>query len=127
MLIGFTDKTSKIIPRIFCRKFRHCAIILNNKEKRIMNKNYIMLQFIRPNKIELIRLSARDLKILESHGWVFLKEKGRRKKAEGKSTFSFFLFTSSFTCVSFAKKILGIRNPFIQTPDQLYAYFVCSV
>lgn len=66
MLIGFTHKTSKIFPKIFCRRFRHCAIIMWNAKCGMLD--YTMHQFVRPGKIELINLSARDLKILENHG-----------------------------------------------------------
>ena len=111
MLIGFTHKTSKILPRLFCRRFRHCAVVIRNKEKGIRNK-YVMYQAGK-GPIELIHLNKRDLKILEQHGWIFVEIK------RNLIPFSLFLFPY-LTCVGFAKRALGIRNPFIWTPDQLY-------
>ncbi|MCL1891830.1 MAG: hypothetical protein FWF97_00840 [Alphaproteobacteria bacterium] len=90
IIIGFTHKTSKILPKIFCRNFRHCAVITENpsrqlvaftrirtdakrranKEKRTKNK-YIMIQ-VGFGAIKFIPLQKRDLKILEQHGWMFV-------------------------------------------------------
>jgi|GEM_PF-676934 len=108
MIIGFTHKTKKILPRIFCRKFRHCAVILK------YNNNYLMLQFISKNKIHLILLKKRDIMILKRNEWVFTNIFINCSSAIN--------YISSFTCVSFAKRILGIHAPFIWTPYQLYKY-----
>lgn len=114
MLIGFTPKTSKVIPRIFCRRFRHCAIVISNEKLEI--SNWVMYQFIRKNKIEKIYLSSRDLKILELHGWVFIKVKSYAIPN------SSLLIANSWTCVNFAKRALGIKKSFIITPGQLYRH-----
>jgi hypothetical protein len=129
MYIGFTHKTSKILPRIFCRRFRHCACLtpLGGKcRRKPTSGGYIMIHFVRPGKIEMIPLSARDIKILEQHGWVFFNYEVRSMKYEIKPQddihISYFLLHNSITCVALAKKILCIRNPFIQTPYALYKW-----
>lgn len=107
MLIGFTHNTGKILPRIFCRKFRHCAIILEQKD---IKYKYIMLQ-VGFGRVNFIPLQKRDLKILEQNGWVFLQQKCYLNN-----------YKLSPTCVSFAKRALGIRAPFVLTPYQLFKY-----
>ena len=111
IIIGFTHKTSKIIPRILCRHFRHCAVIVSQKVE-VRRQKYIMIQtgFFTH---KLIILQKRDLKILEQYGWVFIKLS---------KTSAFCPLPSALTCVSFAKRMLGIRAPFMLTPDQLYRY-----
>ena len=64
------------------------------------------------NQINKIYLKKRDLKILANHGWLFLKTKKNERV--------FSLRVRPITCVSFAKNVLGIKNPFILTPDQLF-------
>jgi hypothetical protein len=101
MIVGFTHKTSKILPRIFCRNFRHCAIILKYGDK------YLMLR----SSTKFIPLKKRDIMILKQHGWVF---------AETLTKSPVPAYKPSITCVSFVKHTLGIRAPFVWTPDQLY-------
>ncbi len=64
--------------------------------------------------IKQIPLSARDLKILEQHGWVFIDYTTLSPYCLGPA------LSRHYTCVGFAKHILEIRDPFIITPDQLY-------
>jgi len=120
MIIGFTHKTGKILPRILCRNFRHCAVVLNEKRKMKNEKCFIFMNKTK-NGIHIMKLSKRDLKILEKNGWVFIKTNLKS------NNFSFFTFHFSFiTCVGFAKRALGIRRPFILTPDQLYKYLTSN-
>ena len=107
--IGFSKRTHKIYAHILCRKFRHCAPIL------IKNNRYIMYQFINRNKVSLIYLQKRDLNILKTYGWKFIKYNGKTDPQHA-------LTTKSITCVQFTKKLCGIRKIFIQTPDELYRY-----
>ena len=144
MIIGFIHKTSKILPRIFCQKFRHCAIILEHNKHR-----YIMVQ-IRLGNVQLIPLKKRDLKILTQHGWVFIPLDKGGKSFNEPSKFSdleglfdsmqiltnnppIFIYSlrslikipplsRGMTCVSFAKRTLNINAPFVWTPYQLYKY-----
>ncbi len=106
IIIGFTYKTSKIIPRLFCHRFRHCAVIIKK------NKKYIMFQ-VGSGKINLISLKFRDLKILEQYGWIFLTKDVLQLKQNLK-------LYQKCTCVKFAKKIIGIKNPLVFTPYGLY-------
>ncbi|MBQ2017775.1 MAG: hypothetical protein II208_04615 [Alphaproteobacteria bacterium] len=107
IIIGFTNKTSKILPRIFCRKFRHAAIILPDGDR------FVMYQFVRRRQIVLIQLKARDIKILIQHGWDFILTEQ-------------YVITKDcahmhvFTCVQLAKEAIGMRNIWIQTPYALY-------
>ena len=106
IIIAFSNKTSKFLPRIFCRKFKHVAPI-------IMNDNKITLyQFILKGNITQIQLKMRDLKILMKHGWkfIYLNSNARRN----------FNASKSITCVQFTKNIIGMRNLFVQTPYQMY-------
>jgi hypothetical protein len=114
MLIGFTRKTSKILPRIFCRRFRHCAVLLWSRRR----KKYIMLQ-PECGRIKTIPLSARDLLILKANGWIFVKHKAKGSKHRRNHIPTSSSMPRALTCVSFAKLMLGIRAPLVWTPDQL--------
>ena len=48
IIIAFSDKTSKILPRFFCKKFLHVAPILIN------NDNVCMYQFVSKNNIRKV-------------------------------------------------------------------------
>jgi hypothetical protein len=74
-----------------------------------------------------LNVSARDLKILEKNGWVFVKTNRKLNSdpglRRGDGTLQSELCTlNSVSCVAMARRALGIRNPFILTPDQLYRY-----
>ncbi|HNY25620.1 MAG TPA: hypothetical protein PKJ33_03715 [Alphaproteobacteria bacterium] len=116
MIIGFSEKTSKIIPKIFCKKFRHCAVLIQQKTTGKEQKYLLLNPSIR--KIDIFLLKSRDLKILENNDWVFIQVK---HKQENISTLCHIKY--SLTCVGFTKQALGIKNPWILTPDQLYKYF----
>lgn len=106
IIVAFSNKTSKFLPRIFCRKFKHVAPI-------IMDDNKIILyQFVRRGNIVQIQLKMRDLKILVKHGWkfIYLNNNARRD----------FNVSESVTCVQFTKNTIGMRNLFVQTPYQMY-------
>ncbi|MDR2412964.1 MAG: hypothetical protein LBD50_02005 [Rickettsiales bacterium] len=109
MLIGFTSKSSKILPRILCKNFRHCIVLFNNRRR-----GYILAQ-IALDGVRLVPIGAHEIKKLQSAGWIFVKS--NPKKSRGRPMVPNFL-----TCVGFAKRALGINKPFIWTPDQLYKY-----
>ena len=106
IILGFCDKTSKILPRLVCRKFRHVAVI------DIHENNLTLYQFVRYKKIAIIHLKWRDLKILGQYGWKFvlvpcaLPQRLSEQRA--------------WTCVAFAKHAISMRNMRVQTPDGLY-------
>lgn len=105
-IIGFSKKTSKILPRIFCRHFRHVAVVVTNTQ------GGTMYQFVHRGQITKIPLRMRDLKILGRHGWEFVYITNNVPDDLEK--------VSVFTCVQLAKHAIGIRSVFIQTPDALY-------
>ena len=105
VIIGFSKKSSKILPNVFCKNFKHCAVIVRE------GAEFILYQFVSYGHIEKIRLRARDMKMLQQHGWCFvyvpcdLPRNFPRK---------------NWTCVNMAKNAIKMRAPFIQTPDVLY-------
>ena len=66
IIIAFSDKTSKFLPRVLCRGLKHTAPIGVHQDK------LIMYQFISKNTIKQICLNMRDLQILQQHGWRFI-------------------------------------------------------
>lgn len=106
IIIGFTHKTSKVLPRIFCRKFRHVAVI------NPMGTELVLYQFVQRGKIVKIKMTMRDIKLLGAHGWcfVYLPCTPTHK----------FDNARPFTCVQMAKIAIGMRNFRVQTPDGLY-------
>ena len=110
IIIGFSDKTSKLLPRILCNKYKHVApIIVHN------NRAYTMYQFVHYKKIVKIKLKKRDIKILETHGWKFVYISEIHPSCD-------FYNKHYMTCVQMCKYIIGMHNMRIQTPYMLYKY-----
>ena len=109
IIIAFATNTSKIIPRLLCRRLRHCAVITPVEPDAL-----VMYQFTRPGVAARLRLHSRDLKILRAHGWSFVYVPGHLPRD--------FNAARAFTCVDMTKRALRIRAPHIQTPDGLYQY-----
>lgn len=107
LLIGFTSKTSRIIPKVFCHKFRHCAPVVSVHGR---GGNMIMFQFVRRRHITRIALRQRDLDILRAHGWVFV--------CVGKQIN--FNPDAATSCVDLARRAAGYNRQPLQTPDALY-------
>ncbi|MDW2995787.1 MAG: hypothetical protein R8M71_02385 [Alphaproteobacteria bacterium] len=110
IIIAFSDRTSKILPRILCHGMKHVAPIGVYQDK------LIMYQFIKPGKINQIRLSMRDLQILQRHGWRFIY-------LTGDLAYN-FNNTNAKTCVQLSKHAIGIKNIYIQTPNSLYKHLL---
>ena len=110
IIIAFSENTSKILPRILCRKFRHCAPIICDQQ------DLIMYQFIRHNQIEQIHLHARDIAILAAHGWRFVYV------SPNAHCYGFDFSSHAYSCVNLSKRAIGVRSFFIQTPYSLYKY-----
>ena len=106
VIIGFSGKTSKILPRIFCRRFRHVAVIVPTAS------GFIMYQFMRRAHIAKIALHARDIGILKRHGWVFIELPNTAPMG--------LEYNRAFTCVQLAKYSIGMQKISIQTPNALY-------
>ncbi len=108
IIIAFAQSTSKILPRIFCRHFYHCAVIVPRGDE------LVMYQFMRPGRVTCIYLRDRDIRTLRRHGWRFIYMDGTLP--------SDYNAARCHTCVGAAKRALRIRAPFIQTPYALYIY-----
>lgn len=106
IIIGFSTKTSKILPRILCKHFKHCAPIIK------VGENFLMYQFVKYNDIKTIPITAQGLELLKRAGWHFIKINTKPVKP--------FKAYNAVTCVCFTKKFIRIHAPFIQTPDALY-------
>lgn len=107
--IGFSTQTHRLYARILCRHFRHVAPILITKNK------CIIYQFTERNKITLICIRHKDLHILETYGWKFIKYKC-------KFTPRHALQTKPINCVQWTKRACGINKRYILTPDALFRY-----
>jgi hypothetical protein len=105
VIIAFAPKSSKFLPNIFCKKFKHCAVIVRN------GKNFILYQFVSHGHVEKIRLRPQDIKILQQYGWCFVYI-----PCDLPQNFPH----KNWTCVNMAKCATKMRAPFIQTPDALY-------
>ena len=107
--IGFSTKTHKLCAYMFCHHFKHCAPIVITKNK------CELYQFTKPHQITIITLTKRDLKILESHGWKFIKYSAKKAPQNASDIYA-------LTCVQFTKRFCGIKKITIQTPDVFLKY-----
>lgn len=107
IIMGFTGRTSKILPRFFCGRFRHCAPIVVCD-----NGQMILYQFVRRGNVQKINLRRRDIRILSAHGWVFVYLQLPPPHD--------FNGCGAWTCVQLSKHAIGMQNRYIQTPDALY-------
>ena len=110
IIIAFSDKTSKILPRLLCRGMKHTAPI------GVYQNGLIMHQFIKPGKIKKIQLNMRDIRILQDKGWRFVYVTGDLSYQ--------FNGHGVKTCVQLSKQALGIKKRYIQTPNALYKYLL---
>lgn len=106
ILVAFSVKTSKILPRIFCWHFRHVAPIICDR-----NNKMLLYQFVRRGHIVKIPITKTGLNLLKQNGWVILQLNVKHKCCD---------VQSAWTCVDLTKRTIGVRAPFIQTPDALY-------
>ncbi|MFQ6702813.1 MAG: hypothetical protein ACLRFO_01240 [Alphaproteobacteria bacterium] len=106
MIIAFSNKTSKILPRILCGELKHVAPITGTGNKMILH------QFIRPGKIAQIPIQARDLGLLAMYGWKFIRMPNMQPQT--------FNPRHIYTCVHLTKRMIGMRNICVQTPNALY-------
>lgn len=108
IIIAFSTKTSKIIPKILCRHFRHVAPIVANGDC------FIMYQFVRRANVAQIKLGRRDLSRLAAYGWKFIYVPYDAPPD--------FDAQRAYTCVDLTKRICRIHAPFVQTPDALWRF-----
>lgn len=107
--IGFAKQTNKLMARIICRHFKHCAPIVITKNK------CEIYQFTKPTQITIIKIKKRDIKILKKYGWKFIKYQPRIIPQNISKI-------HTMTCVQFTKKFCGIKKISIQTPDAFLTY-----
>lgn len=105
IIIAFAPHSSRILPNLICRHFKHCAVIER------MGRDFILYQFISRGHVEKIHIKMRDIKLLGAHGWHFVY-----MPLDIKYNFN---PRNAWTCVDMAKRALGIKNIMIQTPDGL--------
>ncbi len=114
IIIAFSSKSSKTFANVFCRKYKHVAPIVPH------GNHLIMYQFVRPGYVTQIKLNAKDLNILKSHGWRFVY-------VDGVSLAWDFDAESTYTCVHLAKSAIHIKDMFVQTPLALYKKLKCII
>lgn len=112
IIVAFCTRTSKLLPRIVCRHFKHCAPIVPSGDAR---KTMVMYQFVHRNKIVPIPITARGLRTLRAHGWAVVCVAGVTPPPD-------LARACAPTCVAFTKRACGMRRARIQTPDALYKY-----
>ncbi len=108
IIIAFCKHTTKKIPNLLCRGYKHAAPIAAYPDK------LIMYQFVRHGVTEKIELHMRDLQILQKHGWHFVYLTGDISHD--------FCINTAYTCVQLSKQAIGIKNWQIQTPQRLYKF-----
>ncbi len=112
VIIAFSTKTSKIMPRILCRHFCHCAPIVPCM--RGTGRPYVMHQFVRRGCVAQISLGMRDMNLLRRGGWAFVYVDVPAPKN----------IRMANTCVGFCRNAIGMRHGGIFTPDDLYRHLV---
>ena len=110
IIIGFSKKSSLVLPKILCRNFKHCVVIVPHKN------NLIMYQFVRRGNVANINISNQSIGQLRRFGWTFIY-----LPYDIAHNFNPY---SARTCVDMAKSALKIKNIFIQTPDSLYRHII---
>ena len=108
IIVAFSTKTSKLLPRIFCRGMRHVALITPACSG---GGRLILHQFVRPGRVVPIPIRHRDLAVLGRYGWRFVYLSGGNMRA-----------ARGLTCVGYAKRAAQIDAPWVFTPDGLYKY-----
>jgi len=108
LYIGFSDYSNKFYAKMFCKKYKHCAPIIVNKN------NVEIYQFVHLNKIVKIVIQKSDLKLFKRHGWIFIKYPPVPQKE--------IPMRRCLTCVQFTKAVCEIKDKRIQTPLALFKY-----
>ncbi len=106
IIVAFSDKTTKILPRLCRGRMKHVAPIA------VRGTDLIMYQFVRYGCIRQIKLKMRDIKILGAHGWRFVyMPRTLPQEFDGRG---------AWTCVQLTKRAIRMKNCLIQTPSALY-------
>lgn len=110
IIIAFSDKTSKILPRLLCRKIKHVSPI------DVHNDKLVMYQFVKQKIVVKINLRMRDISTLQRHGWRFIYIPCDMPHE--------FNTKNIHTCVELAKRAIRLNAWRIQTPYALYKYLL---
>ncbi len=107
IIVAASKKTTKILPRLFCKKWKHVSPII------VKRKQLTLYQFTHPYRCATpIQLQWRDIRILKRHGWIFIPVANTPKNIDIRRL-------RTITCVDFTKRIIGIKDFRIQTPNRL--------
>ncbi len=106
VIIAFSNKTSRFIPKILCRHLKHVAPIVVKDDKMILH------QFVRRDIIEKLEIKMRDISVLKQYGWRFIYLNTKTRPDFDKKF--------AMTCVQMTKHAIGLRSWRIQTPSALY-------
>lgn len=107
VIIAFSEKTSKILPRIICRRFKHCAPIVP------AGRYMVLYQFCAPGHVTKIPLNMSGIRRLRANGWQFMYV-----PCDPPRNFD----QHAFSCVDLSKRALGMRALHVQTPDRLFKH-----
>lgn len=128
IIIAFTKKTSKILPRAICHNFRHTAPIIPT------GGGLVMYQFNAPGRVTKIYMKPESINILRAHGWRFVymgvtppraftdNIHPPRAHATHRGYQTQKCKMQALSCVDLSKRALNLNAPFVQTPDALYRY-----
>ena len=105
VIIAFAPKSSKILPNLFCTRFKHCAVLVKTKNE------FLLYQFVSRGHIDIIKIKSRDITMLGAHGWRFVYVPCNLPARFPIKT---------WTCVNLAKYAIHLHAPTVQTPDRLY-------
>ena len=123
MIIAFSPHSTRPLARLFCRRFRHCCVLFP-----ACGGEYTLVQ-IGVDGVRLVPVGRREIRIMKNKGWKFVGARANapfcwaqtRVPTQSKIAVGGHIAPLQLlTCVGFAKRALGIRNPFIWTPDGLY-------
>lgn len=117
ILVGFSRNTSKLFPKIFCRKFKHCAPVF-----KVCDDMYIMLQFVRRGYVAQISVNEHGINLLRAQGWEFIN----LDNDASNSTANIYDdnmrpdIIMAESCVDLCMTVIGMHAPYIKTPYGLY-------
>ena len=111
-LVVFTDDSNLFFLKVLKRGFRHCFVMLHD------GKNWISVDPLLSQLLINVEENTHDKKELIE----WFKESGYRVVTSDIPETICVSFLGIYSCVGVIKKILGVRNPFILTPHQLFKH-----
>ncbi len=98
--VVFTEAENRLVRAIFRKGFSHCYMLYQDRDRWIVYD---------PTMTDLRVFTLDDINAIVATSRVI--------EIETKKSIAFISFN---TCVSHVKHAIGLNNPFIQTPHQLY-------